>query len=611
MYYIYQKYLLLMCGIAGILDKNYLEKNSNDSLILSLMKTRGPDHSGLFKELNNKLCVKLYHSRLTIIDDNIRSNQPFKYKNYILTYNGEIYNFKTIRNKLKEYGYSFQTKSDTEVVIKAFDKWGINSFDKFDGMWALSIYNTVKKELILSRDFFGEKPLFYYKQYNKFIFGSEIKYILSLGENLPDIKKVNEDQVSLYLKQGYRFLNKKNNTFYKNIFTLNPGFYLKINANDGKIHINRYGKEKKYNKIINISEQDAIEETKRLVIESVKSRLISDFPVGFYLSGAIDSGSLTSIASKILNQEVKCYSIIDKDIRYDESKNIDIIKKDINCKVKKIKFPQKHNFLEKLNELINYHDSPISTLSYYTHSFIQSHVKKDNIKVLISGAGGDEVFSGYFDHYLMHLREIKENLKKTTHLNNWKKFILPHVRNPNLKNIDLFKNSKNRNYLNSELKKSFRKKFLVNASIKKFKEKNYSKSLLKNRMLNEIFHESVPVLCHEDDLNSMKNSIENRSPFLNKKILDFTMSLPSHMFINILHDNVRLDRKKMGFNSSINSLVDVKSDELRNFLMNKQNIKDFIKINELCKYLKKTKTINNNESKFIFNVINLAIFLEK
>jgi asparagine synthase (glutamine-hydrolysing) len=143
-------------------------------------------------------------------------------------------------------------------------------------------------------------------------------------------------------------------------------------------------------------------------------------------------------------------------------------------------------------------------------------------------------------------------------------------------------------------------------------------------MLNELFHESVPILCHEDDLNSMKWSIENRSPYLNRKILKFTMSLPTNLFIsdgynkfllraamkNILHDKVRLDRKKMGFNSSINSLISLKSNKLRQFLLKNKRIRDFVNIDKFCDYLKKTRTINNNESKFIFNVINTATFLE-
>lgn len=614
-----------MCGISGFLNFNNISNQFDDDGILKLMKNRGPDNSNYYREKIDRFCITLYHSRLTIIDNHNRSNQPFKYKNFILIYNGEIYNFKELKQELKESGYNFITQSDTEVVIKAYDKWKEKCFSKFDGMWSLCIYDKEKKEIILSRDFFGEKPLYYFKNETKLIFGSEIKYILNIGKDIPNINEINENQINLYLKQGYRFLNKRNKTFYKNIFSLTPGTFLKFSKNSIEKEPIEYSSKDFFSKEIKISQQEALEETKRLLIESMKSRLISDFPIGFYLSGGIDSGSLVSIAAKILKQKVQCYSIIDKDIRYREEENIDIVTKDIDCKTKKINFPKKHDFFQKLREIISYHDGPISTLSYYTHSFIHEHVKKDNIKVLISGAGGDEIFSGYYDHYLMHLKEIKNKDEKNRHLLNWKKYILPFVRNKNLRNINLFKNKKNRNYLNTELSESFRKKYLVDNSISRFEEKTYSRSLLKNRMLNEIFNESVPILCHEDDLNSMQHSIENRSPYLNKKLLNFTMSIPSKLLINngynkfllrdsmknILHDKVRLDRKKMGFNASINSLIDVKSNRLRDYLLRNKKIKDYININKFCNYLKKTKTINNNESKFIFNVINTSIFLEK
>ena len=242
-------------------------------------------------------------------------------------------------------------------------------------------------------------------------------------------------------------------------------------------------------------------------------------------------------------------------------------------------FPQKYNFYSKLEELISYHDKPICTLNYFTHSFIHKKARKNDLKVLVSGLGGDEVFSGYYDHFLMHLNEVKNSKDYNEHLENWKKYIFPMIRNPNYKNVNLFNNVKNRKHMESELNSNLIKKLLVKKEIVKFHEQNYSSKLLKNRMLNEIYHESVPVINCEDDLNSMKESIENRSPFLNKELLNFTMSLPSKMYINngyaksllrdamkgILCDEVRLDRKKVGFNSSINSLVKLKSKETINF----------------------------------------------
>ena len=179
--------------------------------------------------------------------------------------------------------------------------------------------------------------------------------------------------------------------------------------------------------------------------------------------------------------------------------------------------------------------------------------------------------------------------------------------------------------METELEEKVIQKILVKKKFNKFIENNYSNKLLKNRMLNEVFHESVPVINCEDDLNSMKHSIENRNPFLNKELLNFTMSLPSKMYINngyaksllrdsmerILNDKIRLDRKKIGFNSSINSLVNLNSEETQNFLKDKEILNDYINVKEFSKYIKTQTNSNNPDSKFIFNVFNVAIFLKK
>ena len=611
-----------MCGIAGLiqLDKSFFFENKN---IFKLMNNRGPDDKGFYENKNLNYKIQLFHSRLRIIDDNTRSNQPYKFKNYVMIYNGELYNYREIRNKLKKFNYKFSTTSDTEVFIKAYDKWGEKCFEMFDGMWSVCIYDTKKDELILSRDIFGEKPLYIFKDNKSLVFGSEIKYLLYLCKK-NHINKINSDHVNLYLKQGYKFLFKKNETFFKHILKIEHGYVYKISINSLKIKSKKsFFKRKIKDEELDIGRDEAVKKIRELMIKSVESRMISDFPVGFYLSGGMDTTSIASIASKILGKKIKCFSIIDNDTRYNEKKNVDLITKDLKCKTIKINFPQKYNFFSKLEELISYHDKPICTSNYFTHSFIHEKAKKNNLKVLISGLGGDEVFSGYYDHFLMHLRELKSDYNH--HCTNWKKYIRPMIRSENYKNLNLFKNIKNRKYMESELEDQIIQKILVQKSFDKFTENNYSKKLLKNRMLNEIFHESVPVINSEDDLNSMKHSIENRSPFLNKELLNFTMSLPSKMYINngyaksllrdsmkgILNDKVRLDRKKIGFNSSINSLVKLDSKETNNFLKDKESINEYINVKEFSKYIKTQSNSDNANSKFIFSVFNVAIFLKK
>ena len=611
-----------MCGIAGIikLKKNHFcDKNK----IFNLMNNRGPDGKGAYKNLNQDYSINLFHSRLAIIDNNERSNQPFFFENLILIYNGEIYNFKDIKKKLIEHNYRFKTTSDTEVLIKAYHKWGENCFKLFDGMWSVCIYDLKKHEMILSRDIFGEKPLYIYKNHNTLVFGSELKFLLSLEEG-SSIKRVNKNHLNQYLKHGYKYLFKKNETYFENILKIEPGTINKFSLINLNLKKKTQILKKEFNKKIKISREEAVEQIRDIVIRSMKSRLISDRPVGFYLSGGVDTGSLTSISSKILNKKIKCFSIIDADTRYNEEKNIDITTNDLNCETIKIKFPNKEDFFERLTDLIDYHDKPISSLNYYTHSFMHNIIKKNGIKVIISGLGGDEMFTGYYDHFLMHLRELNKSDYKIN-LKSWKQHIKPLILNKNLRNLDLFKNKKKREYLVTDFDKKFINKMFTNKSIEPFHEKKYSNSLLKNRMLNELFHELVPLICNEDDMNSMKMSIENRSPLLNKELLNFSLSLPQNMYIKdgygkslfrdsmkgILNDKVRLDRKKHGFNSSIHSLINLKSKKVMDFFIKNEQLNEFINVKNFCSYLKNQKSTDNANSKFIFSVFNAAIFLKK
>ena len=309
-------------------------------------------------------------------------------------------------------------------------------------MWSVCIYDLKKHEMILSRDIFGEKPLYIYKNHNTLVFGSELKFLLSLEEG-SSIKRVNKNHLNQYLKHGYKYLFKKNETYFENILKIEPGTINKFSLINLNLKKKTQILKKEFNKKIKISREEAVEQIRDIVIRSMKSRLISDRPVGFYLSGGVDTGSLTSISSKILNKKIKCFSIIDADTRYNEEKNIDITTNDLNCETIKIKFPNKEDFFERLTDLIDYHDKPISSLNYYTHSFMHNIIKKNDIKVIISGLGGDEMFTGYYDHFLMHLRELNKNDYKIN-LRSWKQHIKPLILNKNLRNLDLFKNKKKR-----------------------------------------------------------------------------------------------------------------------------------------------------------------------
>jgi asparagine synthase (glutamine-hydrolysing) len=348
----------------------------------------------------------------------------------------------------------------------------------------------------------------------------------------------------------------------------------------------------------------------------------SDVPLAFCLSGGVDSSGLASIAVKEFNYKIKTFSIVDADDRYNEIDNINATINDLNCDSEIIEL-SKNNFLENLKNLIQYRDGPVSTISHYLHSLLLNSISKRGCKVAISGTGADEIFSGYYDHFLLHLNSVKDTESYNKNLFYWKKFIHDFVRNPNLKKPDLFmKNPGFRDHLydgSDEISNFLLKPFSNN-----FDENFFTKNLFSNRRLNELFHETTPSILNQEDLNSMKYSVENRSPFLDKKLVEFAFSIPEALLIQkgygkyilreslkeILNDKVRLDRKKKGFNASIDSLVNFENKETKDYLLNSSSaIFDLVDEKKFEKILK-NKYFPNHMSKFIFSFLSAKMFME-
>tara|TARA_B100000282_G_scaffold242449_1_gene185468 strand:+ start:8980 stop:10821 length:1842 start_codon:yes stop_codon:yes gene_type:complete len=609
-----------MCGIAGYLGKTKLDRNIIFNN-LKLMRSRGPNHQSFCQHEIRHKSLTLFASRLSIIDLNHRSNQPIKDDNFTLIYNGEIYNYLEIRDELIKKGIKFKTNSDTEVVIKSYKVWGSRCIEKFEGMWAFAIYDEIKKLLFISRDRFGEKPLYYYFKNNSFIFGSEIKYILNL-DSKKNSSKLNYNKLKNYLVNGYKVVNKNNETFFKDIKKLDSGTNLYFDLRNMTIKFEKYLKKNDLVSIKKHSIKENIDNVKILLENSLKLRLRSDVPVAFCLSGGIDSSALVSIAKKKFNHKVKCFSIIDDDPNYNEERNIDLIQRDTGCEVEKIYLKNKRNFFGRLENLVINHDSPISTLAYYVHSFISESASNQNYKVILSGTGADEILTGYYDHFLLHLYETKNTKEFKKSLFFWTRYIKPFIRNPILRNSKLY--TKNRNFREHvTFNNKIFNRFLKNPLRLKFSEKKYNNSLLKNRMINELFHESVPINLHEDDLNSMNFSIENRSPFLDTKLVKYCLSIKNKNYIQngygkfilreamkkYIHKDVRLDRRKRGFNANLKTMVNFKNFNLYEYLSENKDVKELVNIKRI-QNLDLNKNYTNSLNKFIFSLINIKIFLK-
>ncbi|MDC2978447.1 asparagine synthase (glutamine-hydrolyzing) [Pelagibacteraceae bacterium] len=607
-----------MCGIAGCIGRRKISEDIINNTLNS-MYNRGPNNQDFNHFDKGDYFVDLLHSRLSIIDLSQVSNQPFTIGSLSLIFNGEIYNYLELRKKLESFGHIFVTNSDTEVLLRSYMHYGSNCVKYFEGMWAFAIWDNNRNELFLSRDRFGEKPLYYYNDGKSFYFASQISILKKISNLKFD---VNKNHLFKYLFSGYKILNQSNETFYKNVFKFEHSTNYLIKQ-DLQIDKKKYYKPK-YKPSNKIDDFDIINEVKKLIVRSLEIRLRADVPLSFCLSGGIDSSSLASIAAKELNTKISTYSIIDKDKRYDESKNINLITDDLKCENNKIEISNKGN-LERLINLIGYHDAPITTISYFVHSFLLEQINHDNIKISISGSGADEIFTGYWLHSLLHIFSADNKYEEKNILSDWNKHLKPLIRNPMLKNIEELRNKENiLNYVfydhSDEMLRYANKEFLYDNSLS---ENFFSKDLLRNRMMNEMFHEVIPVLLNQDDLNSMFYSIENRSPFLDSKLYDFMNTIPSKKLIQngytkfylrsamkgILHDEVRLNRDKKGFNASINTLFDLSSGEFLDFLYQKSDISEFIDVKNLTKIINPEYT-SNKDKKFIFNFINAKIFLE-
>ena len=428
-----------------------------------------------------------------------RSNQPFESDNLIIIFNGEIYNHLELKKDLKKRR-KFKSNSDTEVLLKSYKVYGTNCVNYLEGMWSFAIFDKKKNFLFLSRDRFGEKPLFYFIKNNNFYFGSEIKFIKSLlSENL----KINYQKIENFLNYGYKYLKKYNQLFFQEIKELKPATNLVLDLSNN-FKIKKYWKPKvKINNKIN--EDDIINYSKTLIIDAIKKTTRSDVPIAFTLSGGIDSSVLTSVASKILNLKFKTYSVIDDDRRYDERENINKIVNNLKCHNRQVKVKYE-NSLDDLRNIISYHEKPLASIAQFNHYNLMREVKKDGIKVCLNGTMSDEIFAGYLDHHLQYFSSLDDKELLNKEIKIWKNKILPNIRNPIFKKYNLYLNNPDyRSHIYDS--HNLLSEFLIKSKKYKFNEKKFSNIVMKNRMLNEVFFENTPQILNDEDFNSMNHSI--------------------------------------------------------------------------------------------------------
>lgn len=609
---------LKMCGIAGYYGFT-IRSDEQINRCLHLMRHRGPDaqSSYTFHSSTNRT-LHLLHARLNIIDLDVRSNQPFRVGDKVMVYNGELYNYVELKQELLAAGESFITESDTEVLLKAMRYYGDDVLDRAEGMWSFAVFDETSERLLLCRDRFGEKPLFVYEDVDGFYFASEPKLICALlGKPL----KPNINHLYRYMVNGYKALHKYDDTFFKGLRRLPPAHVLRVDA-DGNQTLSRYWTPS-FQPDDNMSYSQAVEGVCERMIESVKLRLRADVPLAFCMSGGVDSNALISIAKNVFHYDVHGFTIINSDERYEENDMVNLAVSTQGLRHTPIPVQTDH-FLVNLRNLVHHHDSPVSTISYYAHWLLMQGIANAGYRISVSGTAADELFTGYYDHHLLYLSEIhSETDLFETARNNWLKYIKPIVRNPFLQNPEQFVNApsfRGHIFLNADEFSSF----LFEDWHEEFEEHDFGLPLLRNRMWNELFHESVPPILHEDDLNAMYFSIENRSPFLDRKLFEFSNRIPTRFMIQdgktksvlrdamkgIAPDAVMQNRRKVGFNAPIFDFLNVRNEHVKMEVLADSPIYNHVRRDKIETMLNQPD-LPNSGSKFLFYFLCSKLFLEE
>ncbi|MCZ6913320.1 MAG: asparagine synthase (glutamine-hydrolyzing) [Rickettsia endosymbiont of Ixodes persulcatus] len=504
-----------MCGIAGIFNFNRQPVSAIQiKAMTDAIAHRGPDGEGYYLDSY----LGLGHRRLSILDLSAAGQQPMQTKdgNYCISYNGEIYNFQAIRNELKSLGYHFFSKTDTEVVLKSYAEWGVNCLSRFNGMFAFAVWDKKKNQLFIARDRYGIKPFYYFINNKYFVFSSEIKAILSSLLCKPILDK--EGLVEYLTFQNFF----TDSTLFYSIKLLMPGYY-------GLVHLSKQFELKQYwdfnfNESIKIKEKEASEEIDRLFHLAIKRQLISDVPVNSYLSGGIDSGAITIVASKYLKSMCTftigfdLSSISGLELAFDERAKAEHIS--YLAKTEHYEMVLKSGDMERCMDKLVWHlEEPRVGQSY--PNYYSAKLASKFGKVVLSGSGGDELFAGYPWRYFYSEKSKPFDIFIDEYYLKWQRLI------PNAKLKKLL------SPIWEDIKHVQTRDIFANV----FRKNKYQKIIEAKEILNYSLYLEAKTFLHglllvEDKL-SMAHSLETRVPFLDNDLVDFSMQLPIEMQLDL------------------------------------------------------------------------------
>lgn len=562
-----------MCGIAGILAP---ERRSLSEIydMTKVQSHRGPDgyghvlidgrHSRFFQELNevDNDCVghlALGHRRLAILDLSPSGLQPMAVAggDYWISYNGEIYNFIELRQELEKQGYNFSSETDTEVVLAAYQTWGVDCFSRFNGMWAMAIWDGLKEQLILSRDRFGIKPLHYACLQAGLVFSSEIKGVLA--SKLLDAK-LDAATTADYLKWGV--LNHSSRTFFKDILSFPPGHYAVVKPeNPTQLKFCAFWTLKAPDEPLSIGRHEAEQHFYQLFQSAVALRMRSDVPVGSCLSGGLDSSAIVCLAAEHGTQNGNSFNTFSScfdDPQFDERKWSDLVNQKMNARSHHI-FPTAAGFCQDFEDLIWHQEEPFSTISMYAQWCIMKAAREQKVPVLLDGQGADEVLCGYRKYYMFYFQELVRRRQ-------WRRLIVDLYYSLLHGDRGLVRWRDGVRYLPSFLRRhlSFIEEIITPDRRDIFARSNivFTKaSTVSAYQIDDLNLYSIPALLRYEDRNTMAWSIESRVPFLDYRIVEFLIGLPCEIKMSkgrtkavmrsalrgIVPEQILNRRDKMGF----------------------------------------------------------------
>src|SRR5450432_2762733 len=573
-----------MCGIAGFIDFKSKSDKSDLSKMTDALVHRGPDASGYYFDQKENYSVGLGHRRLSIIDLSPAGNQPMQFLNnrYRIIFNGEIYNYAELKEILTALGHRFETHSDTEVILHAYHQWGAEALKRFIGMFALVIYDEQEEKLFCCRDRAGVKPFFYYWTDNVFLFGSELKALMATSLFH---KEIDINAVGSFMQYGYV---PAPSCIFRNSFKLLPAHYLILDLKKRKIETAEYwnGYDCYNQEKLEISIEDAIEETEKVLEKAFNYRMVADVPVGVFLSGGYDSSCLVALLQKNKSRKIKTFTIGFEDEKFNEAQYAKEVAAVLGTEHHEYYCSEK-DALNVIPDLPFYFDEPFADSSSIP-TILVSKMARESVIVALSADAGDEIFGGYdrYDWMLKYYKKMNaipaiarkggsallkavpfDRLPVFRDNNIFKKRyekLTAILRDPSPQNVfmgmtvDFSDKERNRLFINKT-------DTIFSAHHKQELQKNYFDPLT-YAMAKDYQTYMVDDILQKVDRATMSVSLEGREPFLDQHVIEWAGKLPAeykiyngqrkYLLRSIVHKYVPdalMDRPKKGFSVPVKS----------------------------------------------------------